>query len=161
MTVKQRRDNSKLSFKKLKFLHNHHFAFLVIFLLLVIISINNIKFTGYSIIYVDEVVEEPVNLVLNSSYNYNSIIDIENFDHIKSLKLTGRVAKEGIVKVYFNDILVLDNSALVNNENKVTGLSILNESLNETSEVVENIQDYILIDLDDYCLDSCNLFVNN
>src|SRR3989344_437885 len=155
MTVKQRRDNSKLSFKKLKFLHNHHFAFLVIFLLLVIISINNIKFTGYSIIYVDEVVEEPVNLVLNSSYNYNSIIDIENFDHIKSLKLTGRVAKEGIVKVYFNDILVLDNSALVNSENKVTGLSILNETS------VENIQDYILIDLDNYCLDSCNLFVNN
>src|SRR3989344_1136277 len=197
MTVKQRRDNSKLSFKKLKFLHNHHFAFLVIFLLLVIISINNIKFTGYSIIYVDEVVEEPVNLVLNSSYNYNSIIDIENFDHIKSLKLTGRVAKEGIVKVYFNDILVLDNSALVNSENKVTGLSILNETsevnisenetvevieileetqeenlnVNETNviinnteennEVVENIQDYILIDLDNYCLDSCNLFVNN
>ncbi|MBS3149659.1 hypothetical protein J4455_03110, partial [Candidatus Woesearchaeota archaeon] len=147
MKKTRRKKIEEKGFHKPKFLCNHNFAFLILFLLILIITLQDPRFIGHEVFFIEESIEEFPNLILTESHVYSSSIILENFDHIKSIKLSGRVAKEGNVKVYYNDILVLDNSALVNNENKVTGLSILNESLevniseNETVEVIEILEE--------------------
>ena len=160
-------------FSKLKFLHNPNFALLIMFLMLLSISLINVNLTGLTVYLQKEVIDDYPSLDLTSDYIYSSFINEKNFDHLATIKLSGRVSKSGNVKVKIGDVLIFDTSQLLE-EDKITGLGITNETFddsnnslenntetegNETLDEGKNTDDYIVFD--DYCLDSCNMFFND
>ena len=91
-------------------------------------SVNDSRITGFTIIESEDQIDARVDLNVNENFIYRTNVDVENFNYIKSVKLSGRVNTSGSVKVYLNDRLVLDKSNVIDYGNTLTGFSILNES---------------------------------
>ncbi|HLC73855.1 MAG TPA: LamG domain-containing protein [Candidatus Nanoarchaeia archaeon] len=169
----KKRRNKTPEFSNLKFLHNYNFALFIMFLMLLSISLVNVNLTGLTVYLQEEVVDDYPNLDLTSNYTYSSFINEKNFDHLSSVKVSGGVSNNGIVKIRIGGVLIFDSSKLLE-EDKITGLIISNETFGESNSSLENntgtvvnvtlnessnTDDYIVFD--DYCLDSCNMFFND
>lgn len=105
--------------------------FLVVFGIAVMI--NNISLTGRPIFDV-----EYQTHIIGENFTENSVYEITLDKNITSLLVSGRILGDGNVKIYLDDLVVLDNPNFEENGlGSITGLVIGNESVNVTVNEIQ------------------------
>jgi len=82
---------------------------------------------------------------INENYTENSIYEISLDKNITSLIVSGQIIGDGIVKIYLDDLIVLDSSRFEEKGlGSITGLVIGNETSNDT--LIESVEKNITIE---------------
>ena len=94
------------------------------------------QFTGLTVEMVDEVHTTTYNAVLNESTIYD--FDLSDEGSLNWIKFNGAISKKGTVKVYLDDILILDSADLESDEQfSVTG-SLISGFASEGSDAADS-----------------------
>jgi parallel beta-helix repeat protein len=93
----------------------------------------NLSFTGLTVFEQEKEFVQELNLNLTNSTEYGW--QLENIGQLGSIKLSGLIEGEGEVKIYLNDLLILDSLNIKESNKKTSSLGITGGAIDD--EIIE------------------------
>jgi len=99
---------------------------IVLISIFIYISFNiNFNFTGFGIKESGQEFSQDLNLILSENTNYEW--QLENIGQLKSVRVNGLIEGEGEVRIYLDDLLIMDSSKIKSKSTSLTG-GVIDES---------------------------------